>query len=247
MPPFIITRLLLLVLVKLGESSGSTQDDERNSLTTSTFASALAYMSSESASNNTGGVIEQTILTIYNTTRSSIRLRTCIAIFILWYLLSSLPKGRKYRQLSALLTSAVGCFVTVAYLSPIFTTYSTHSHHYGGSATSYSGRAGGGGGGRDEESSNIGLVHASLLLLAFNATLVGAALGSLLPRAASGATLGYSITILVEALLFGFGGIDGGPSDSMTTTGIAFYYQFVGPTAAIVGGVITARYVYIMF
>jgi hypothetical protein len=133
-------------------------------------------------------------------------------------MLSSLPKGRKYRQLSALLTSVVGCFVTVAYLSPIFTTYSTagtrthhHHHYYYGSSSS----SGGGEGREDEESvsNSIGLVHASLLLLAFNATLVGAALGSLLPRAASGATLGYSITILLEALLFGFcGWVDGGPS-----------------------------------
>lgn len=261
MPRIIITAptLLFVKLVGNAESSpsgGGTQaDDERNSLTTSTVASALAYTSSSSSTsasnnnynNNTGGVLEQTIRTIYHTTRSSILLRSCIALLILWYVLSSLPKGRKYRQLSALLTSAVGCFVTVAYLSPIFTTYSTHSlhhHHQLYYDSSASGR--GGGGGRDDESSNIGLVHASLLLLAFNAIAVGAALGSLLPRAASGATLGYSITILIEALLFGFAGIDGGPSDSSMTTkgGIAFYYQFVGPTVAIVGGVITARYVH---
>jgi hypothetical protein len=60
--------------------------------------------------------------------------------------------------------------------------------------------------------------------------------------------LGYSITLLLEALLFGFcGWVDGGPSDSSMTTanggGIALYYQFVGPTVAMVGGMITARYV----
>jgi hypothetical protein len=162
-------------------------------------------------------------------------------------MLSTLPRGRKYRQLSAVLTSVVGCFVTVAYLSPIFTTYSStagtrtyhhHQHYYGSSSSSSTSSSGGGG----------GLVHASLLLLAFNATLVGAALGSLLPRAASGATLGYSITLLLEAVLFGFcGWVDGGPSDSSMTTanggGIALYYQFVGPTVAMVGGMITARYV----
>jgi hypothetical protein len=167
-------------------------------------------------------------------------------------MLSGLPSGRKYRQLSAVLTSVVGCFVTVAYLSPIFTTssstagtrtYHHHQHYYGSSSSSSSSSitsSSSGGGG--------GLVHASLLLLAFNATLVGAALGSLLPRAASGATLGYSVTLLGEALLFGFcSWVDGGPSDSSMTTanggGIALYYQFVGPTVAMVGGMITARYV----
>ena len=96
----------------------------------------------------------------------------------------------------------------------------------------------------------MGLARASLLLLAINASLVGAALGSLLPRAASGATLGYGTTILCEALLLGFLGDDGGPSDGSSGMnaaaakgGIALYYQFVGPTVAIVGGAITARYV----
>ena len=137
-----------------------------------------------------------------------------------------------------MLCSAVGCFVTLAYLSPIFGGASTsyRHHHHGG------GGDGGGGG--------IGLVRASLLLLAINASLVGAALGSLLPRAASGATLGYGTTILCEALLLGFLGDDGGPSDGSSGMnaaaakgGIALYYQFVGPTVAVVGGAITARYV----
>jgi hypothetical protein len=162
-----------------------------------------------------------------------------------------LPGRRKYRQLSAVLSSAVGCFATVAYLSPIFFattstshgrahTHHYHTHHYGG---------GGGGGGEDGSGSSggIGLVHASLLLLAINASLVGAALGSLLPRAAGGATLGYGTTILCEALLLGFLGDDGGPGMTTTATtkggNIALYYQFVGPTVAIVGGMITARYV----
>ena len=95
------------------------------------------------------------------------------------------------------------------------------------------------------------MVRASLLLLAINASLVGAALGSLLPRAASGATLGYGTTMLCEALLLGFLGDDGGPSDGSSGMNaaaakggyIALYYQFVGPTVAIVGGAITARYV----
>jgi hypothetical protein len=181
---------------------------------------------------------------------SSIRLRTCIALLFLWYGLSHLPGRRKHRQSSAVLSSAVGCFATVAYLSPVFfATTSTshgraHTHHH------YHTRHYGGGGGEDGSGSSggIGLVHASLLLLAINASLVGAALGSLLPRAAGGATLGYGTTILCEALLLGFLGDDGG-LPGMTTTAttkggnIALYYQFVGPTVAIVGGMITARYV----
>ena len=55
-------------------------------------------------------------LAIQDDTLSSTRARTCIAILILWYVL------RKYRRLSSLLAAAVGCLVSVAYLSPIFAT-----------------------------------------------------------------------------------------------------------------------------
>lgn len=187
---------------------------------------------STSAPIDDGGVIERTIYTAYAATRSSVRLRTCIALLISWYVLSTLPKGRKYRQLSAVLSSAVGCFATVAYLSPIFAASASHgAHHH---ARHYGGGGDGGG--------SMGLVHASLLLLAINASLVGAALGSLLPRAAGGATLGYGTTILCEALLLGFWGADGGPMTTAAEGGnIALYYQFAGPTVAIVGGAITAR------
>jgi len=62
------------------------------------------------------------------------------------------------------------------------------------------------------------------------------ALGSLLPRAASGATLFYGVTVLAKAVLFGLVGVDGGPLSGVSAKGIALYYQFVGPTLAIVGG-----------
>lgn len=252
-PTFHYSTPLLLLLGLLESSSGNAAESSPKDGSTTSFASAFAHSSTSttSAPIDDGGVIERTMSAVYRATRSSMRPRACIAALILWYALSSLPRGRKYRQLSAMLSSAVGCFATVAYLSPIFasTSYGAGAphhqhHHYGG---------GGGDVGEDSSSSSsssIGLVHASLLLLAFNASLVGAALGSLLPRAASGATLGYGTTILCEALLLGFLGADGGPMNTAaaattntTKGGIALYYQFVGPTVAIVGGAITARYV----
>ena len=75
---------------------------------------------------------------------------------------------------------------------------------------------------------------AALAVLAVDAGLVGAALGSLLPRPASGASLGLASALLAEASARAFlgGGVGGG-----TTS-----FAIVGPAAAlVVGGMATAR------
>jgi hypothetical protein len=46
------------------------------------------------------------------------------------------------------------------------------------------------------------------------------ALGSLLQRAASGATLFFGVAVLAKSLLFGLVGVNGGPLDGVTAKGI---------------------------
>jgi hypothetical protein len=74
--------------------------------------------------------------------------------------------------------------------------------------------------------------RAATIVLSFYAALVGTALGSLLPRAASGATLGCAMALLVEVVLTGSLSVGG-------RGGMAF--ALAGPFAALVGGIITSR------
>ncbi len=58
---------------------------------------------------------------------------------------------------------------------------------------------GGSGGGGGEDGGPSGAAMAALAVLAVDAGLIGAALGSLLPRPASGASLGLASVLLAEA------------------------------------------------
>ena len=78
------------------------------------------------------------------------------------------------------------------------------------------------------------LSHVALLILSFYAALVGAALGSLLPRPMGGVTLGCGVgiglvTILPKGLM--------GDSES----GVLGDFVMWGPVLAVVGGALATR------
>ena len=84
-------------------------------------------------------------------------------------------------------------------------------------------------GGRDMD-----LSHVALLVLSFYAALVGAALGSLLPRPMGGVTLGCGVGIGLVTILPK--GLMGGESGSVLGDFVMW-----GPVLAVVGGALATR------
>ena len=110
---------------------------------------------------------------------------------------------------------------------------------------------------------DIELAHVALFLLSVTAAFVGAALGSLLPRVASGATLGYGISLCLGAstlaAVMSFSSSRSGvvgknheeeEGDEQSTTNLeghsdtsftALYFAVGCPMAALLGGLVTTR------
>ena len=155
---------------------------------------------------------------------TSLPCRILLATWILWSASSSsspsllgsmllIPQKRKFRQSAAILTGMVAAFCTATYLMPLMLEDDPSR-----SSSSSSGGSGGGNGSvtvtstttTSSSSNNINnnisnqhhdieLAHVALSLLSVTAAFVGAALGSLLPRVASGATLGYGMALWMGA------------------------------------------------
>ena len=165
-----------------------------------------------------------------------------------------IPQQRKFRQSTAILTGMVTAFCTATYLMPLMldsmplsntSSSSSSNNNNGGSGGSGSGSSSNGNGNHHD----IELAHVALFLLSTTSALVGAALGSLLPKLASGATLGYGMTLWIGSvstttlmMMTGKqqltaveeGGDD--DADSWTT-----WFAMACPMAALLGGMLTAR------
>ena len=183
------------------------------------------------ASRSSGGLLLHLLARSIDYATSSPKFRTLLAALLLWAVLSPLPPRRKHRQLSALLSGLACAFLTVAYMSPVFCDYggSGDRGDDGADRAPPPPSPGGGGGG--------GPAAAALAVLAAGAGLVGAALGSLLPRASGGASLGCASALLAGACLAASSGGAGRPGGGEGWGGFAL----AGPAAALVGGVATAR------
>ena len=145
-------------------------------------------------------------------------LKILLAIFLLW----TLSGVHKQRALTAYVTGILGAFVTWSYLQSMF--YKDSVDISGNSSFGSS-------------SHDVELSHVALFILAINASFVGAALGSLLPRLMAGVTLGCGVGLLCGAfvptwMISGFtGSSDGGLS----------LFTIIGPTLSLVGGILTTR------
>jgi len=148
---------------------------------------------------------------------------TSTRITIAWHLISPLVKlglaillsymsagfRSKPRLNSALVTATLSSFLTYAYLAPMM----IHGHDASG---------------RDMELSQV-----ALLVLSLYAALVGAALGSLLPRPLGGATLGCGVAMALVTVL---------PKKLLTSGGVLGRFVVWGPVLAVVGGVLATRF-----
>ena len=147
----------------------------------------------------------------------------------------------------------VAAFCTATYLMPLMMEDDP-------SSSSGSSSSSGGGSTTSNQHHDIELAHVALSLLSVTAAFVGAALGSLLPRVASGATLGYGMALWMGAsttalLSFSSGsdkkheeeqqhdqlsteeGSYGYNTDNFTT----LFFALGCPIAALLGGILTAR------
>ena len=191
---------------------------------------------------------------------ASLPCRILLATWILWSASSTssssllggtllIPQKRKFRQSTAVLSGMVAAFCTATYLMPLMmdtttttttTTTNNNSNHH-----------------------DIELAHVALFLLSVTAAFVGAALGSLLPRVASGATLGYGISLCLGAstlaAVMSFSSSRSGvvgknheeeEGDEQSTTNLeghsdtsftALYFAVGCPMAALLGGLVTTR------
>jgi len=129
-------------------------------------------------------------------------LRISLGLIAAWYL----SNVTKQRALTALLTACAGGFCTFGFLMPLF---------FHGDVVVVGGRK------------DVQLTHVALFALTATASFVSAALGSLLPRPSSGATLGAALALLGSAFL--------GESARVG-------FVVAGPGLALVGGVLSARF-----
>jgi len=117
------------------------------------------------------------------------------------------------------------------------------------SSNSNNGGNNGGSGNGNGNHHDIELAHVALFLLSTTSALVGAALGSLLPKLASGATLGYGMTLWIGSvsttILMMMTGKqqltaveEGGNDDAESWT---TWFAMACPMAALLGGMFTAR------
>lgn len=83
-----------------------------------------------------------------------------------------------------------------------------------------------------ESSRDLELAHVALGILSFYAALVGAALGSLLPRPLGGVTLGCGLAVGVLTIL---------PKKLIVEGGVVGEYVMWGPVLAVLGGVLATR------
>lgn len=125
---------------------------------------------------------------------------------------------RKFRRSSAILTGIVAAFCTATYMMPRLmmmdapsssssgTIYSNTTTTEAAAVTNYNVHTSSSRNNYIHISGNyhsaIEPAHAAIFLLSVIAALVGAALGSLLPRMASGAILGYGLALWICALVF---------------------------------------------
>lgn len=197
---------------------------------------------------------------------SSTPCRILLATWILWSASSTssssllggtllIPQKRKFRQSTAVLSGMVAAFCTATYLMPLMMDTTTTSANTSTTTTTTNNNI--------SNHHDIELAHVALFLLSVTAAFVGAALGSLLPRVASGATLGYGISLCLGAstlaAVMSFSSSRSGvvgknheeeEGDEQSTTNLeghsdtsftALYFAVGCPMAALLGGLVTTR------
>ena len=164
-------------------------------------------------------------------------LRAAFAIFVIWSVAGfQAPKGsnsnvdgggsagRSPRLLCASLVSIWGAFLTYSYLLPMF-------HPAADVANVYDSPD-------NDRNGDMNLATVALLILSLTAAFVSAALGSLLPRPFSGATLGVGIALAVGATLASIqGAVNGGTRMMSGPLG----FPILGGVLGLLGGMLSTR------